>query len=145
MIDGITVLHTVYEQFRYSAGWIALPILFGCLILIALLWSFCKSSKKEREADKNGYLIGGLIGVLLIVFVTPIIAICRTIPEDRRPVEYYEVMIDDSVSFKEFNEMFNVIEQHGDIYKIEYKEDTYKLSTGELLTEEELEEEFADG
>ena len=145
MIDGITVLNTVYEQFRYGAGWIALPLLFGSLILAAFIWAFCKSTKQEREADKNAYLIWGLIGTLLIVFVTPIVSICRTIPEDKRPVEYYEVMIDDSVSFKEFNEMFNVIEQHGDIYKIEYKDDRYELSTGELLTDEELEEEFADG
>lgn len=145
MIDGITVLHTVYEQFRYGAGWIALPILFGSVILAVLFWMFCKSTKQEREEDRYGFLIGGLIGVLLIVLVAPIVSICRTIPEDKRPVEYYEVMIDDSVSFKEFNEMFNVIEQHGDIYKIKYKEDRYELSTGELLTEEELEEEFADG
>jgi hypothetical protein len=64
--------------------------------------------------------------IMVASFITAIV--CGAISDDdqfRVPTgEYqYEILIDDTVTFNEVNEKYNIIEQRGEIFLVEEKDD----------------------
>ena len=70
----------------------------------------------------TGTLIGVLLGVLLGLFTMAIFGSAFSYPPETETTMRYEVTIDDSVSLTEFYEHYNVIEQRGEIFVVEKKD-----------------------
>lgn len=107
MVEGITVLNKI--AVTGIPSWIALSaiILFtiGLLVFIVSL-----------IADGPAWTaIISLVGLLILV-------ICSILDATIKTGEYqYECIIDDSVSYNEVVENYNIIEQRGDIWVLEDK------------------------
>lgn len=104
MIEGITVLS---ESTFKVTWWEAL----GLAIVVAIV-SGCIIAAIEKDWNV-GMFAGVIIFVLVFVFVY--------FP-NRRPLTTYKVLIDDNVSMKEFDELYEVLDHDGDIVIIKMKE-----------------------
>ena len=107
MIDGVTVLNIIeggINAIYLIAAFISLFLLI-VIILVAI------------EDDRFEELIVGPI--ISLIFFTWLTIFCP------RPIEY-EVTVDETVSFVEFTENYEIVEQHGNIYIIKLKEEQEK-------------------
>lgn len=103
-IDGITVLS---ESTFVITWWQAL----GLAILAAIV-SGCIIAALNKDWVVG--LVGGII-VLLFVF-------CIAYFPNRKPLTTYKVLVDDDVSMKEFDELYEVLDHDGEIFVIKIKE-----------------------
>lgn len=121
-MDGITILNeieivqVVNDTFNYTAGSIA----FCITILICAIAGFFIGGIDFGRV--TGTLIGALLGVLLGLFAMALFGSAFSYPPETETTMQYEVTIDDSVSLTEFYEQYNVIEQRGEIFVVEKKD-----------------------
>ena len=70
----------------------------------------------------------GVTALAILVFSIIGLIVCGTIRDDFviSNGEYqYEILIDDTVTFSEVNEKYNIIDQRGEIFLVEEKENEY--------------------
>ena len=97
-MNGVEVLNTITGN--------GLNVAFVVVASVLLIFSIILLIFNDSE-------VMSIVGVLLaIVFL--VVAVQRK--------TQYEVTISDDVSFKEFNEKYEVIEQDGDIFTVEMRE-----------------------
>ena len=60
--------------------------------------------------------------IILFSFAIGMIGIIKIIDLSEKPYTVYRVIVDDDVSFKEFNEKYEIIKQDGLIYEVKDKE-----------------------
>lgn len=105
-LEGITVLN---EYMTYiPAEWTT--IVFASSILFAIIALFF------TIFDYPDVTIAFLI-ITLVVFLGGIICMCAFTIEDGM---VYECFVDDSITFKELINTYEIIEQRGDIYKLKF-------------------------
>lgn len=108
MIDGVTVLNII--EGGISAGYLIAAFISLFLLIISILITI--------EDDRfEGLIVGSIIGFISFTCLT---IFCP------RPIEY-EVTVDETVSFVEFTENYEIVEQRGNIYIIKLKEEQEKL------------------
>lgn len=119
-MDGVTILNTYEEVIGHTGGVNAsffFLLFFGILLLtcgiFVIIWLI---------ADKDGEGAGLLVVIAFLLFL--IITGCMTAYKDGgEPITEtrYEVVIDDSISYTQFTEKYQVIEQRGEIYVVTEK------------------------
>lgn len=112
MIEGVTILN---ESAVGPAG----PIIAASLLFVVMLFliAFTKS------AFEQGEIIAGicLILISLLAFGGIIAITCEVIDRVQQPRPIYQVTIDDSVSFNELYNNYEILDQEGQIYEIREK------------------------
>lgn len=114
MIDGITVLSTS-ELVTVNIGCFIFAIIGACVFGTGL-FIFA-----ESNYTNNNFVIGsivGIIGILMITFTVISGNLTKTTGEYE-----YKVTISDEVSFVEFNEKYEIVDQDGLIYTVVERED----------------------
>lgn len=112
MIEGITVLNS------YSNGLGILGIFLYAMILVGFLLSvglFC-------SAAKDKFAFGIAFSSISIAIFLVLFGITTYKCFIKEPDTYYQVVLDENVSYLEFTEKYEVIEQNGQIYTIKEKE-----------------------
>lgn len=110
-MKGITILNEFISTGEILAPWFGIGIAAFIIGLFGLL--FCPMIIKSRQR---------LLTVLTIFFAISLffgISIAAFAP--RKEETRYQVIIDDSVNFNEFNERYEIISQEGLIYTITEK------------------------
>lgn len=113
MLEGINVLNKITEKTELpNWWWIGIIILAAIIMIIGIAWSII-------EHD-SGFLGITLVLGLLVAFtyILVISADCFQKPTGKYT---YQVTIDNTVDFKDFNDNYNVIKQEGEIYYIREK------------------------
>lgn len=103
-IDGITVLSesTFVMTWWGALGWaIVVAVIAGCILGVM-----------EKE-----WSIGVLCGIVMLVVTFFVIYI-----PNRKPDTTYKVLIDESISMKNFDELYEVVGHEGDMILIKIKE-----------------------
>ena len=121
-LDGITLLNTKTVNVLISPY---SDIIFWSLLIcfsVVLVSSIFAHIKKI-----------GLISICIISVLAGTCCYCGMCGE-REPVYTYEVIIDDTVSFNEMYEKYEVVEVNGEIYSIKIKE---KINYGETENQSE--------
>lgn len=111
VMKGITILNEFISTGEILAPWFGIGIIAFIIGLIGLL--FCPVIIKSHQR---------LLTILTISFAISLffgISIAAFAP--RKEETRYQVIIDDSVSFCEFNERYKIIDQEGLIYTITEK------------------------
>jgi len=111
MIDGVTILATETVEVMHPTfemiGWLGIPLMFIGLIIFIVGYFL----------DSIGCGITGL-SVVALSFIMAItsasVGACITVPS----YNTYEVILDDSVSMNEFMNIYEVLEQRGQIYVV---------------------------
>ena len=108
-MEGVTIL---------SATTTTLGISWGLAIILALImFAIFLAIDPLDEREFNGWRIG-LATVMAILSFGVLALFCV----DTTEVAQYKVIIDESVSFVEFNEKYKIIDQEGEIYTIQERE-----------------------
>lgn len=108
-MDGVTILNeTTVEKCLFLP---ILGLIIFSLILIALICLMIY------------LIIGGEVLEGILVFATGLVFLIAGISYiisvmNRPPYQKYEVIISDKVSFKDFTNKYEIIEQHGEIYVV---------------------------
>lgn len=110
MIDGIEVLSTTFID---NSIYNLLSILFDVSIIFCMTCILMYSINKHKLYKYLSIIFG-------ILWITFAISLCYN--EDKEGTYLYQVTIDKSVSFIEFNNKYEVIEVDGKIYTIREKE-----------------------
>lgn len=108
-MDGVTVLNVI-ENPVYNFQWWAMPII---LLILGIFFIAVIIALVIEMDDPSGI---GLVGLTVVVF-----AVLIGLSGSCMPTDYYntyEVTIEDTVSLKEFNEKYEIIDQHGQIYEV---------------------------
>lgn len=106
-MDGVTILA---ENAVYELSKIQLMIIFGLFVLSVLCLI---STTVPRHCDSVIWLTIVSIAMLFAAVV------CAIVMEPKTFVEYeYKVTVDETVSFNEFREQYEVIAQEGQIYTV---------------------------
>lgn len=100
-MDGVTILA---ENISTVHWWFALIIALVCGVLAFIICS--------ADGD-DGILLG---------IICAILCFCIIYIPNCKPKTTYDVIIDDSVSMKEFNEHYEIIKQKGEIITVRLKE-----------------------
>lgn len=109
-LDGVNVICQIdYISFWFVA--LIICILFG-------VFCICMSIKCDNKED-----IGLCIKFTIVSSV--IVPILVFFIENSIDIDLYKVTIDESVSYVEFEETYNVINEHNGIYTIELKGDLF--------------------
>lgn len=133
-MSGITILNTFEIVTAYKSTWSW--TLFAIVLVLAFIFigfistffintnTFGKKFTKKPK-DKRRFIIGltRIIVTVVLSLVTSIL--CGFAGSDKIPKTTetrYEVLISDNISFKEFNESYEVIEQRGEIYVIKERD-----------------------
>ena len=112
-MDGITILNTIIVN--DCADWVSFTALaLGVICIVALVLTL--------TSNDNRVIIFGIISLIAII-ATPIIIIASKTHWRTNERNQYECIIDDSVSFNEVHENYNVIERRGKIWILEDKID----------------------
>jgi hypothetical protein len=112
MMDGITVL----SQETVSALSLAIPL--GALSLLLFIVSFWLTIKMFCDGE-DGVAMLSIVATVAAGFL---VVVC-TIDAFDPPETTYKVTIDESVSFQEFQERYEIVEQDGLIYTIKEKKE----------------------
>lgn len=117
-MDGITILNEIIID---NADGAIVSAIFNGVIIVLALWISISMFKLVKD-DNSPIIVFCFIMALLMLFtgiaVLPI-SISRL---SDLPIVQYEVTISDDVSFTEFTEKYNIIEQRGEIYVVQEKE-----------------------
>ena len=112
MMEGITLLNT------YTENNLAFCLFFGILGLVCsgiCIWLLVQAIIEKTE--------GTIVAFIILVLITASIVIFSFYKGLSDPTStYYQVTIDDSVSYSEFTEKYEVIKQEGKIFTIEEKD-----------------------
>lgn len=109
-MEGITILTTEIV----TAGvpfWIA-PLV-GCVLFVVVLLIMVAIF---GELDASDFGFGAMIGALTTIFFITISL--ATYKEET----HYSMIIDETVSFAEFNKQYEIVDQKGEIYIVREKE-----------------------
>ena len=112
MLEGITVLNQT--EIMDSPSWLIWTIAIGAVVLIIVIGLLVTCL---TDSDGFGVFVGGVVAILYGLMLCATFA--NTVPTGRYK---YEVIIDESVSFEDIYENYDVIEQRGDLWILEDKE-----------------------
>lgn len=108
-MDGVTVLNVI-ENPVYTFQWWVMPII---LLILGIFFIVVIIALSIWMQDSGGI---PLVGITVLVFGVLISLSGSCMPTDY--YDTYEVTIEDTVSLKEFNEKYEIIDQHGQIYEV---------------------------
>lgn len=114
MIEGIDILNKTMTT--DTCGWVFNIVIICALVLIVSFITFIIFAVSECFGIANicfRVLIASIFAVLLVAMINP---------QTETGRYRYEVTIDDSVSFLDLHEKYDVIEQNGMIWTLEDKE-----------------------
>lgn len=109
-MEGITILAT--EAVTLGVPFWVAPLV-GCITFILVLITLAIVS---QETDTFDWGLGAICGILVTIFFLGLSV--GTYKEET----HYSMTIDETVSFVEFNEQYEVVDQKGDIYIVREKE-----------------------
>jgi hypothetical protein len=112
-MEGVLILNTfeVVERAPGWTWWALIPIAFAIFFIALAVW--CSYNAEDAPSFIFSILAGVAIGALIAALLTG---------KELSPETHYQVIVDESVSFAEFNEKYEVIEQEGAIYTVIEKE-----------------------
>ena len=111
-MDGVTILA---ENAVYELSTIQLMIIF--VLFVSSILCLITTTTVPRHCDSVIWLIIVSIAIFLAAIV------CVIVMEPKTFVEYeYKVTVDETVSFNEFQEQYEVIHQEGQIYTVVEKD-----------------------
>ena len=122
-MDGVTILNEieyvtiVSSEFNSNASILALVI----TIIISTIIGFVIG--KESNEAFIGTVVGALLGVVSGFLIGAFSGMIFAEPDETKTTTRYEVTLDDSVSMSEFTNKYNIIEQRGQIWVVEDKEE----------------------
>lgn len=113
-MPGVEILNTTihYKEALPTGAIIAIIALIGIPLIATIIG-------KALDVE-TVYFLGIVFLLVGIVFATLIYVTIRK-PTDEIDYIEYEVLIDDSVSFTEFNDKYEIINQKGKIYTVREK------------------------
>lgn len=120
---GITILNQTeimsYNSTVELAGRIVVSVGIG-LIISSIVWFILAVMSETNVDNKIINILGRCLGIIAIIWGG---FAGRVIAYDKEPTGryQYECTIDDSASFNDVMEYYNVIEQRGDIWILEDK------------------------
>ena len=110
-MEGITILAT---EIHTTPIW---AIAF-CILITATLCGICGLAIAIGCSDKDyPILVAGIVGLCILITMT-VLAFKEISTKETR----YTATIDEAVSFVEFNERYEIIDQNGDLYTLVEKE-----------------------
>lgn len=109
-MEGITILTTEIVSVGIPF-WVA-PLV-GCVLFVVVLLIMVAIF---GELDASDFGFGATIGVLTTIFF--IMISLTTYKEET----HYNMIIDETVSFVEFNKQYEIVDQKGEIYIVRDKE-----------------------
>ena len=115
-MKGITILNEFVSTGEILAPWFGIGIIAFAIGLFGLI--FCPTIIKSRQRLLTILTISFAISLFFGIFIAAF--------APRKEETRYQVIIDDSVNFNEFNERYEIIDQEGLIYTI-----TEKMEQGE--------------
>ena len=125
MIDGITILNMYVNKVEilnlgrvFGALW-PLYIAMGIFIIVNIIDWYIYDLSEFINIIFISLTVLGVIGTFIYINTQPDKYFYDTIENTTR----YEVIVDKSVSMTEFYNNYKVIDQRGDIWTIEVKED----------------------
>lgn len=125
MIDGITILNmyvnkvTILNLGRVFGALWPLYIAMGIFIIVNIIDWYIYDLSEFINVIFTGLAVLGVIGTFIYINTQPDEYFYDTIENTTR----YEVIVDKSVSMTEFYNNYKVIDQRGDIWTIEVKDD----------------------
>lgn len=112
-MNGVTILNTIHES---NVAEIVVGIVFALVSIVCLAWIVHIIIEERDCYDIILWVLTViLIAALLFGVVAGILSIVHATTVDEIA---YEITIDENVSFKEFNEKYEIVEQRGDIYVV---------------------------
>lgn len=114
MTEGIDILNKT--EIMASPLWALIFLVVGCLLLIIGIVLLANGSNYNCGPM---FIFGFFACVISVCLTIPALGNTNTVPTGRYR---YEVTIDDSVSFLDLQEKYDVIEQNGKIWTLEDKE-----------------------
>lgn len=128
MIDGITVLNIYVNKVEilnlgrvFGALW-PLYIAMGIFIIVNIIDWYIYDLSEFIGIIFTGLAVLGVIGTFIYINTQPDKYFYDTIENTTR----YEVIVDKTVSMTEFYNNYKVIDQRGNIWTIEVKDDAEK-------------------
>lgn len=113
-MDGITILNTI-DVYSDKRALIISLMFFIAINIVGI--ALC-----INEKIKHDNIISGAIIMLICFFLGLVFSVAISNYAKKEYVyTQYEVLIDDSVNLKEFNEKYEIIDQRGEIYTIKEK------------------------
>lgn len=112
-MQGIKILNTIPIMEHYLPVPVKIIIISAFLVVIATSIFF---TIVFQDDEYFGFCV--LFGIIVII-TTPFIYGCFERPTGKYK---YQVTIDDSVTYKQLTEKYEVLEQNGEIYTIKLKE-----------------------
>ena len=115
-MKGLTILNNYFVSGEILMPWLA--VIVGGIILgtisVLIVCNCEKFFKNKLKLQKIILIVSAAViaGSFLIGAIAP-----------REQEEIYQVLIDESVSFVEFTEQYEIVEQNGLIYTIKEKND----------------------
>jgi uncharacterized membrane protein len=107
-MDGITILNQTKEFYGIvNPFWIFLPF---CIAVICFAIGIILFENYEDVATVF------FLGTIVALISTAIVAIISALPSNEVKQINYEVTINDSVSFNDFTDKYEIIDRHGEIY-----------------------------
>lgn len=122
-MDGVTILNeieyvtTIPGEFNDNAALLTLLI----TIIIGAIIGFVLGL--DDNMPIIGAIVGALCGVVLGILAGVLFGATFTESDEIKTITRYEVTLDDSVSMNEFTNKYNIIEQRGQIWVVEEKEE----------------------
>lgn len=138
MIKGVTLLEEfpVYDKFWMPLLYITLGLLIIATIVVTIYccknkWWFCDSSQRTTSNKLlNTMIIMMMYGVatiacMFVMMATDMILTACKFEGVKGDTVQYKVQVDESCSFIEFTENYNIVQEYGNnIYLIEVKKCT---------------------
>lgn len=112
-MNGINILNSTEVVVESTCNWWLAGIVW--IVVVVACGMIAYGAYNKGEAVVAGCLVGALIGLLLWVLVGAMTS--ESVVQEVQ----YEVIIDDSVSMKEFTNKYEIIEQRGEIYVVREK------------------------
>ena len=120
MIDGITILNEITNDMTFS---IIMAFFIGGVLVVLSLLSLILLAIDSVKNKQNNFSFFALSSVVLTLGA---IALILAIVGCSTPIyTQYEVTISDKVSFVELNEKYRIIEQRGEIYIIQERNNAF--------------------
>lgn len=117
LIDGITVLNSFNADYSNKLCSLFFLGFFGILFIIAALFII-----KEYYLSLGGWALGLFVFAAGVFCFYGSIILSRDYIDKEKTEIHYQVTIDDSVSFNEFYDKYEILEKEGDIYTIKERE-----------------------